>query len=169
MPPKNSKIGPGMLCTFIKTPEGLQPLYALEETEEMEQEQEEIQWPKENPYLTKEAREASFTAETKIAPDIAEMFTAPDVREGFAALGRALGQAGETVGRLLRAFVDCWVATTSCLSQQLSKAVKVQAALKEAPPRVRHLAKHGKKYRTRKKNINRALRDYERSRKRDRP
>ena len=27
-------------------------------------------------------------------------------------------------------------------------------------PRVRHLAKYGKKYRTRKKNINRAVREY---------
>lgn len=53
---------------------------------------------------------------------------------------------------------------------QLSKAAEVKAALNEAPPRVRHLAEHGKKYRTRKKNINRALRDYRRRhRKRDKP
>jgi hypothetical protein len=159
-----------MLCTFIKTPEGLQPLHALEETEEMEQEQEEIQWPKENPYI-KAAEPAEFTAETKIDPDIAEMFMAPDVREGFAALGRALAQFGEALGKVVRAAADCIVAIARGADiAQLLKAAEVKAALKEAPPRVRHLAKHGKKYRTRKKNINRALRDYQRRhRKRDRP
>lgn len=169
MPPKNSKIGPGMLCTFIKTPEGLQPLHALEETEEMEQEQEEIQWPKENPYI-KAAEPAEFTAETKIDPDIAEMFMAPDVRECFAALGRALAQAGEVLGRVVQAALDLMVARATFCKDYIRTNAEVIAALSEAPPRVRHLAEHGKKYRTRKKNINRALRDYRRRhRKRDRP
>ena len=38
----------------------------------------------------------------------------------------------------------------------------ISEAIKAAPPRVRHLALYGKKPRTRKKNINRALREYQR-------
>jgi hypothetical protein len=140
-----------MFYTFIKTPEGLQPLHALEETEEMEQE--EIQWPIENPYI-KAAEPTEFTAEAHIAPDVCE---------SSAALGRALAQAGEALGEVVRAVADCIVAIARGADiAQLLKAAEVKAALNEAPPRVRHLAKHGKKYRTRKKNINRILKDYER-------
>lgn len=160
MPPKIGIWGTGRAPTFIQTPEGLQPLHALEETEEMEQEQEEIQWPKENPCI-KAAELAEFTAERLITPD---------VRESFVALGRALAQAGEALGKVVWAAVDCLVAIARGTDiAQLLKAAEVKAALNEAPPRVRHLAEHGKKYRTRKKNINRALRDYQRRRKRDRP
>lgn len=166
MPPKIGIWGTSRAPTFIQTPEGLQPLHALEETEEMEQE--EIQWPKENPYI-KAAEPAEFTAETKIDPDIAEMFMAPDVREGFAALGRALAQFGEGLGKVVRAALDLWVAMATFCKDYIRTNAEVKAALNEAPPRVRHLAEHGKKYRTRKKNINRALREYRRRRKCDRP
>lgn len=46
----------------------------------------------------------------------------------------------------------------------LAKAIERRVVLNEAPPKVRHLAKHAKKARTRNKNINRALREYQRRR-----
>lgn len=96
-------------------------------------------------------------------PDVAELFAAPDVVKAFTALGEACKQAAESLGAFFRAVVDCGVAIAQGVDiPQLLKATKVRAALKEAPPRVRHLAEHGKKYRTRKKNINRALREYQR-------
>ncbi len=52
---------------------------------------------------------------------------------------------------------------------ELLKAARTQQALKEAPPRVRHLAYHSKKHRTQKKNINRAMREYYRRQKYERP
>lgn len=158
MSPKNSKIDPGMLCTFIKTQEGLQPLYAREETEELEPE--EIQWPKENPYI-KAAEPAEFTGEMMFSPDIVKAFTA---------LGEACKQFGKFMGVILRAATEYVVTMYQQTTAQLIKAAEVKAALKEAPPRVRHLAEHSKKYRTRKKSINRALREYRRRhRKRDKP
>lgn len=85
----------------------------------------------------------------------------------------ALLGAGESLGafcghftNFVRAAVEFAVLALPCLTED----AEVKAALNEAPPRVRHLAEHGKKYRTRKKNINRALRDYRRRhRKRDKP
>lgn len=70
-------------------------------------------------------------------------YNSPDVTKAFTALGEACKQAAESLGK------------------------KVRAALNEAPPKVRHLALHGKKYRTQKKNINRALRDSQRRHKND--
>ena len=72
-------------------------------------------------------------------------------------LGEALGRTVRDLGDFIRAMVE-YVASI-CPPEQL-KAAKEQAALKEAPPRIRHLAQHSKKRRTRKKNINRALREY---------
>ncbi len=69
--------------------------------------------------------------------------------KAFTALYEACKQAAESLGKKVRA------------------AAKVRAALNEAPPKVRHLALHGKKYRAKKKNINRALRDYQRRDKND--
>lgn len=158
MPPKIGILGTGRPRTFIETPEGLQPLYALEETEETEQE--EIQWPKENPYI-KAAEPAEFTGEMQISPDVVKAFTA---------LGEACEQFGKAMGEILRVAAEYVVTMYQQITAQLIKAAEVKAALNEAPPRVRHLAEHGKKYRTRKKNINRALRDYRRRhRKRDKP
>ncbi len=94
----------------------------------------------------------------------------PVVVEAFTALGEACKQFGKFMGEIIRLAAEYAVTTTRQSIAQLLKAAEVKAALNEAPPRVRHLAKHGKKYRTRKKNINRALRDYRRRhRKRDKP
>lgn len=92
------------------------------------------------------------------------------VVEAFTALGEACKQFANAMDVILRAAAEYAVTMYQQATAQLSKAAEVKAALNEAPPRVRHLAKHGKKYRARKKNINRALRDYQRRhRKRDRP
>lgn len=93
----------------------------------------------------------------------------PDVVEAFTALGKGCNLFANAMGVILRAAAEYVVTMCQQATAQLSKATEVKAALKEAPPRVRHLAEHGKKYRTRKKNINRALREYRRRRKRDRP
>lgn len=156
MPPKNTiKLGPGTM--YYHEPEGLSPLYALEEAPEIEAEAPE--WPKENPYI-KPTKDATFTAEARISPEVSEAFTK---------MGEACKKTAEALVDLLRAAVGCVVAIARGVDiAQLLKTAKVQAALNEAPPRVRHLATHGKKYRTRKKNVNRALREYRRrSRKRD--
>ena len=72
--------------------------------------------------------------------------------------GEALSRTAKGLADFIRAMVD-YVA--EIMPAEMLKAAKVQAALNEAPPRVHHLAEHGKKYRTRKKNINRALKGYE--------
>lgn len=150
MPPKNTMLGPGTV--YFHTPEGLQPLHTLGGTPDIEAEAPE--WPKDNPYVIKADQEATFTAEAKINPDVVKAFTA---------VGVTCAQAVEALAKFCRAVVDCVGAILGGMDiGQLLKAAKVQAALKEAPPRVRHLANHGKKYRTQKKNINRALRDHER-------
>lgn len=93
----------------------------------------------------------------------AEMLITPEVSKAFAALGEACKLFTELLGGIVRAATDCVVAIArGADTAQLLKAAKVETALKEATPRVRHLALHGKKYRTRKKNINRALREYQR-------
>ena len=160
MPPKNPiELGPGTV--YFQTPEGPQPLGSITEATAIEAE--ETEWAEDHPAAIKASpEETTFTAEVKINPDIAK---------AFKALGEACVQAAEALGKAVRAAADCVVAMARGVDiAQLLKAAKVQAALNEAPPRVRHLAEHGKKYRTRKKNINRALREYQRrSRKRDRP
>lgn len=151
MPPKDIKLGPGTV--YFQTPEGLQPLGAI--TEATVVEPEETEWAEEGPAVIKAAPEdATFTAEVQISPDVAKAFTA---------LGEAFISVVETMGKAVRAFADCVVAIARGVDiAQILKAAKVQKALNEAPPGVRHLALHGKKYRTRKKNINRALREQQR-------
>jgi hypothetical protein len=80
-------------------------------------------------------------------------------------LGEACTQAVDAMVDLWRACMDHYI-TPLCHSiiQPIQNAAETQAALKAAPPRVRHLATHSKKRRTRKKNINRALREYRRKR-----
>ena len=53
----------------------------------------------------------------------------------------------------------------SVLGENLLQYKAEQDAIKESPTRVRHLATYGKKRRTRKKNINRAMRNYKVKRK----
>ena len=155
MPPKNIELGPGTV--YFDTPEGLQPLGSITEATAIEAE--EPEWAEDHPKVIKAAQEATFTAEMKISPDVAKAFTA---------FGESCKQAAEALGRFIRAAVDCYVAIARGVDiAQVLKAAKVQAALNEAPPKVRHLALHGKRYRTKKKNINRALRDYQRRHKND--
>lgn len=79
-------------------------------------------------------------------------------------LGEAARDAAESLGRCCRAFGDAVCAIFGSLDfAYLLKAARVRAALEKAPPRVRHLANNHKKRRVRKKNIHRALREYERS------
>jgi hypothetical protein len=110
----------------------------------------------------------------KVGEALAQGFLAgvqysPDATTAFTALGEACLQTAEALGKAVRAAVDCVVAVARGADiAQLLKAAKVQAALNEAPPRVRHLAEHGKKIRTQKKNINRAVKDYERRRRQKR-
>ena len=77
-----------------------------------------------------------------------------------------LQRAGGALGRITRGLVDFGRAmveyVASICPPILLEAVKAQQALKEAPPRVRHLAYNSKKHRVQKKNINRALREYKR-------
>lgn len=76
-----------------------------------------------------------------------------------------LGEAAVSLARCYQACADAVAAIFADLDlSPVLKYAKVQASLKEAPPRVRHLALYHKKRRVRKKYINRALRDYERSR-----
>lgn len=90
-------------------------------------------------------------------------YNSPDSTKAFTALSEACRQTAEALAKFVRAAVDCVAAAARGVDiALLLRAAKVQAALNEAPPRVRHLAEHGKKARTQKKNINRALREYER-------
>ena len=88
------------------------------------------------------------------------------VSEPLQRAGAALGRLSKCLGEFIQAMAEFAAAALPVLTE----AAQVQAALNEAPPRVRHLAQHSKKNRTRKKNINRALREYQRrSHKSDRP
>lgn len=86
----------------------------------------------------------------------------PEITKAITEFGEACKQAGEALGKAVRAAVNCITAWTRGVD--LEQCVRELQAIKEAPPRVRHLALHGKKRRTRKKNINRALREYQKRR-----
>ena len=73
--------------------------------------------------------------------------------------GAALGCAAKSIADFIRAMVEFAAAV---YPPEMLKVAKELQALKEAPPRVRHLAYHSKKHRTQRKNINRALREYQR-------
>lgn len=89
-----------------------------------------------------------------------------NLQESMQRAGEAFARAAEALGDFCRAYVDAVSAIANGPDfSQLRKIVNTQAALKEAPPRVRHLAKNSKKLRTQKKNINRALREYQRRKK----
>lgn len=84
-------------------------------------------------------------------------------QQAFKDLGAAAVRCAEAIGKLVLAAVDAAGAIVSCVNfTQHLLAAEAEAALNTAPPRVRHLAVHGKKYRTRKKNMHRALRNYKR-------
>lgn len=145
MPPKNTTT-PDPGAVYFHTPEGPQQLYPLDEipyTEEAE-----TDWPKENPYL-KTATSGALSAKILLSPETAKAFTE---------LCKACKQAAEALGRACRAAVD--FAGELCSLVEFEKQ-REAAIVERASPRVRHLAKYGKKARTRKKNINRAWREYQ--------
>ena len=84
-------------------------------------------------------------------------------------ISEPLQRAGEAAGRVIKGLVDFGRAmveyVASICTPILLEAARTQQALKEAPPRVRHLAYNSKKHRVQKKNINRALREYQRRQK----
>lgn len=79
------------------------------------------------------------------------------VSEPLQRAGEALGRTARALGDFIRAMVAY---AASICPPVLLEAARTQQALKEAPPRVRHLAYYSKKTRTQKKNTNRALREY---------
>lgn len=147
----NIKLGPGQL--FFHTPDEPQPkpLYVLEDAPDIEA-AEPIEWPKENPYIIPNPPEATFTATLQVS-------------EPLRRAGEAFSRCATALADFIRAMVEFAASVLSAEQIQAAlKAAKVNEALAEAPPRVRHLALHGKKYRTQKKNTARALREYQRRR-----
>jgi hypothetical protein len=80
-------------------------------------------------------------------------------------MGESLSRAAKALADFCRAVADVVsdIVISEAFRELLEAAAKQTAkekvALAEAPLRVRRLALYGKKYRTRKKNINRALRE----------
>ena len=148
---KSVKLSPDTV--FFHTPEGPVPVHPLVEAQDIEAE--ETEWQKEHPYIKPDAP-ATFTAGVELNQDVTKAITE---------LGEACKQVVEALGKAIQAAANCIAAWFQGVDlAQLLKTVEAQQALKEAPPKVRHLALHGKKRRTRKKNINRALREYQKRR-----
>ena len=80
------------------------------------------------------------------------------ISEPLQRASEALCRAVSCVADFIRAMIDY---VTMIMPPETLKAAQVRAALKDAPPRIRHLAEHSKKRRTRKKNTNRAAREYQ--------
>lgn len=80
------------------------------------------------------------------------------IQEPLQRAGEALGRTCQGLADFIRAMVEF---AAVVLTPDAIEAAKTQVAIAQAPPKVRHLAKHGK-HRTRKKNTNRALREYKR-------
>ena len=88
------------------------------------------------------------------------------ISEPLQKAGKALSRTAQGLADFIRAMVEF---AAVVLTPEAINAAKKQVAVAQAPPRVRHLAQHSKKHRTRKKNTNRAMRDYQRrTRKSDR-
>ena len=83
-----------------------------------------------------------------------------ELQEALERFGESARITAQGIGGMLVAFADAWSAYfTSTIVPAwnlLANAASDTAALNAAPPRVRHLALHGKKRKTRKKNLNRA-------------
>lgn len=81
----------------------------------------------------------------------------------------AMGISIREMGRAMNTFCQSFVKYISALGHEFISVVgenllqykAEQDAIKESSPRVRHLATYGKKRRTRKKNISRAMREYQ--------
>lgn len=87
-----------------------------------------------------------------------------EMREQMKDVGECIGRAAKALGEFCREFAASVSALVPTF-KWLSECANTKIALDEATPRVRHLANYGKKYRTQKKNINRALKDRRRRRK----
>lgn len=83
--------------------------------------------------------------------------------EAFGRAANALGVFTVSITDWANACLDAWYTMVGLpLAEHMQKKREQIKALLAASPRVRHLAQHHRKYRTRKKNINRALREYKR-------
>lgn len=105
-------------------------------------------------------QEEIYTQMVMINPDTTKAIT--ELGEAITELGEACKRVVEALGPAVRAAANGIAAWTRGVDPvQCARALQ---AINEAPPRVRHLALRGKKYRTRKKNLNRALREYQKRR-----
>lgn len=89
--------------------------------------------------------------------------TLPRFSEALEEVSRSFGNFCSALADIIRACVEF---TLTVLPPETIEAAakdpQLTAALLNASPRVRHQALHGRKHRTRKKNRNRALREYQR-------
>ena len=133
MPPKNNTtLGPGMI--YPCAGEGLRYLGSIYEAESLEETEETAEpWPKENPWLIKQAQEATFTGTTT-------------------ALAEAFKAVGDVAANLTETFNLLWTTVKRAFDLYSRYPNK----------RVRPLALHAKKQRTRKKNMRRIARDLKR-------
>lgn len=148
MTPDNIKLGPGQLFTL--TDNGPQLLGTLKDGAEITTETPEY------------AEEATYL---KAAPETvtAQLQLNSEGAKAFGELADACKQAFDALIKITRAAINYLAAIYSGPDiKRILRDAEKKAALKEATPRVRYLAKHAKKMRTRKKNITRALREYRR-------
>lgn len=82
-----------------------------------------------------------------------------NVSNALVRLGDAAKRAGQALLDTVRAAAGVYAEIWKYVVAYLPDAT----ALSQAPPRVRHLALHGKKRKTRKKNLNRARKLYRRA------
>lgn len=73
-------------------------------------------------------------------------------------MGRAMSTFAQSIGDYISEILDDVI---SVVRENLLQDKAEKDAIKASSTRVRHLATHGKKRRTRKKNINRAMREYQ--------
>lgn len=91
-----------------------------------------------------------------------------NLQDALTSLVEAAGRAARALGDMLCALSKAVAIysnniTTPKLWLILKERDRAPAILAQAPPRVRHLALHGKKRKTRKKNLNRARKLYRRA------
>lgn len=86
-----------------------------------------------------------------------------NVSDALVRLGDAAKRAGQALLDTMQALADVYVEMWKNVVAYLPDAIDDAAALAQAPPRVRHLALHGKKRKTRKKNLNRTRKLYHRA------
>ena len=81
------------------------------------------------------------------------------VAEALRGVGEASVHMAEALGGFCRAYIDYVSEIYDLIDPDM---LREAAEIESASPKVRHLAKYGKKARTRKKNTNRAWREYQR-------